>query len=148
MFQPAIATPPQPHFTFLPSDYSRAPATPPAHNSLHSALELGQQLQQLLDSRRGYSETSAVTLRGLARQVGLPVPMTTLWRALAIYRWSCQEPEVAHCRHLRVSHFSVLLGVEPAYRLALLRAAEHERWSRRELQARARALQPTWRLRW
>ncbi|MEN9578178.1 MAG: hypothetical protein RJA70_1187 [Pseudomonadota bacterium] len=140
MFQPAFESPPSENFLLAPPVYShRATASYPC-STLRHAIELGEQIQRLLDSSRNAADPSAVSLKGLARQMRLPVPMSTLWRALAIYRWNCRDPEIAHCRHLRVGHLSALLGVDPVHRLALLRAAEHQRWSRRELQTRAASL--------
>lgn len=112
-----------------------------SRNSLQRAIQLGEQVQRSFERGHSQQNRSALSLRGLAHQMGLAIPTTTSWRAWSIYRWSCEEPEIADCRHLRVGHFSVLLGAGRAHRLSLLRAAEHERWSRRELQRRARALQ-------
>lgn len=143
MFQ-STESPSHPNVAFTPPAYSRAVGAPVSRDSLQRALALGEQVQRLLDRDPGAGVRSSGSLRGVARQLGLPIPMTTLWRSWAIYRWSCTDPEIAHCRHLRVGHFSVLLGVDSNYRLSLLRVAEHERWSRRKLQARARTLQAAW----
>lgn len=148
MIQFAIKPPREPQCFLSTPNHPPATGNAPASSSLVRAIELGEHVHRLLEARRGAGDSVAVSLKGLVHQMKLPLPMSTLWRALAIYRWSCEDPEIAHCRHLRLGHLSVLLGVEPIYRLPLLRAAEYHRWSRRELQARASGLKSELKERW
>ncbi len=112
-------------------------------SSLQHAIDLGAWVHEQL-AHAGWVDSCASgerpSLRGLIRRLNAPMGVSTIWRALAIYRLSLKHPEIVHCRHLGVAHFSVILGVDEPYQLNLLRLAEHNRWSRRRLLSEVAAL--------
>lgn len=142
MFQPASHGHLPPASSSTPSGDPAAAGVTQPQGSLLRAIELGALVESLLDLAPGDKKT----LKGVVHQVELPFPFTTLWRALAIYRWSREVPEISQCRHIGLAHLSVLLGVPAAHRLSLLRVAEDERWSRRKLQTHSAALKSRQRL--
>jgi hypothetical protein len=65
---------------------------------------------------------------------------SSIWRAVAIYELSKQYPELNHYQHVGVGHASVVLSFRGELRIALLRKAEYQRWSRRVLEAETRVV--------
>ncbi len=114
----------------------------PISSSL-KAIRLGYEIYQTLPpaerGRVGARGRKLASFRKLAAMRGMPV--STLWRALAIYQLYVRFPELGSYRHLGVAHLSVILGVEDQYQLYFMRMAEIERWSRRRLDHEIRSWQ-------
>lgn len=123
-----------------PSRSESRPAVP----SLRKSIELGERLVALLEERgdfdlkrRGPKPNS---LRALSIHLRGVIPLSSMWRAIAIFQLAQMHPELGRYRHLGVAHLSVLLGLKGPLRLGLLRKAEIECWSRRRLQLAAREI--------
>jgi hypothetical protein len=71
------------------------------------------------------------SLRRLAEARGVPV--SSLWRALAVYLLYRRCPQLAGYRHVGISHVSLILGLDEAAQLHFLEKVELKRWSRQQL---------------
>jgi hypothetical protein len=99
-------------------------------HSLAETIRLGCWVQQEFLAARGVGATS---FRAFVRQSNISAPVSSSWRAIAIWQLSQKFPEIIHCRHLGVAHFGVILSVPEPFQLQLIRQAEYHRWSRSRL---------------
>lgn len=84
-----------------------------------------QQLQKVRTARQ--------SLRRLAAHELCPLRKSALAEALAVYAFVSEYPEVRSFANLAPGHVAVVLKCEPEQRLELLRAAQEDRRSVREL---------------
>ncbi len=107
----------------------------PPKQTLRRAIEAGYQIFASLPPQAQYElqrrGRKGLSFRKLAAARQMPV--STLWRTLAIYLLFRRYPEIAEYRHLGVGHVSVVLSVQPEHQLYFLRNAEVRGWSRRYL---------------
>lgn len=107
----------------------------PAKQTLRRAIESGYRIFTSLSPQAQYElqrrGRKGLSFRKLAAARQMPV--STLWRTLAIYLLFRRYPEIAEYRHLGVGHVSVVLSVHPEHQLYFLRNAEVRGWSRRQL---------------
>ena len=113
----------------------------PSNKSLHKAIEMGRDVYLCLsqESRdalhlRGRKQQS---LRKLAKVRNIPI--STLWRSLAIYLLRQRNPEILEYRHVGVCHVSVILAVDAENQMHYLRKTEQGRWSRARLERTVKA---------
>ncbi len=107
----------------------------PAKQTLRRAIESGYRIFASLSPQAQYElqrrGRKGLSFRKLAAARQMPV--STLWRTLAIYLLFRRYPEIAEYRYLGVGHVSVVLSVQPEHQLYFLRNAEVRAWSRRQL---------------
>lgn len=74
----------------------------------------------------------------LAKHPRLPFSSATLWRSVASYELTCRFPGIARSKHLGITHLSAVFNLPGDVQERLLRAAEKEKWSREDVERRAR----------
>lgn len=113
---------------------------PPA-SRLARTLALGEHLSHLLGEGNGAMKgKKSPSIRQLAERLHSVIAPSSMWRAITIYQLSLKHPEMLEYTHLGVGHISVVLRFRGRLRLALMRKAEQQRWSRRRLQQVVRSI--------
>lgn len=80
------------------------------------------------------------SIRRLADREDCPLSRSALNDAVAVYVASRELDCVQTTGHITASHISVVLSLPPVEREEMLRSAEHERWSVRQLKTKVVAL--------
>jgi hypothetical protein len=88
-----------------------------------------------LDRWRKRDKGKDTSLRRLARHPNLPMSPPALYRCVAIYEL-CERIDITSWKHISTGHIRLVLPLPPERQLHLLSAAEADRWSVRQLDAK------------
>jgi hypothetical protein len=80
-----------------------------------------------------------LSFRRLVKDPRLPFSASTLWRYVRIYELTTRFPGVIDARHFGLAHARAVLGLPHDIQERLIRACLRERWSRDDIEGRARA---------
>lgn len=139
--QPAISTVPAANEELMLLEVIDELAQIQRESTLGTAIRIGE----LIVTRIFCGDLAALSSRGqkdasfrkLAEHPRLPFDKTTLWRAVRIYEIVQRFPGIARANYLGVTHIRAVIGLPPAIQENLLIAAERDRWSAAQIEARA-----------